>query len=158
MEEIAMNIFVLDYDIQKCVEATVNRHVVKMVLETSQLLCTTLNLLGVETPYKSCHMKHPCRLWTGVSQSNFVWLCEYGNALANEYTYRYGKVHASLEVIKFCQKHVNVLPDGDLTPFAQAMPEQYKDSDAVVAYRKYYLGEKRDLFSWTKREIPEWVF
>ena len=45
-----------------------------------------------------------------------------------------------------------------LTPFALAMPEQYKSDDHVEAYRNYYMSEeKQKIASWNKRrEKPEW--
>lgn len=152
-----MNIFVLDYDLGRCVESAVDRHVSKMVLETAQLLCTSLNLVGVKTAYRSCHMNHPCRLWAGRSRSNFNWLCEYGLLLGKEYTYRYGKVHKSEGVIRECMELAGSIESGDLTEFAQAMPDEYKDIDAVTAYRRYYNGAKRHLFSWKGRTVPEWI-
>jgi hypothetical protein len=47
--------------------------------------------------------------------------------------------------------------DDDLTPFAQAMPDEYKHDDAVVAYRAYYINEKANLLRYTKRERPSWL-
>lgn len=152
-----MNIFILGYDLKSCVESCVDRHASKMVLETAQLLCTSLNLLGIETPYRSSHRNHPCRLWSGLSRGNFEWLCEYGAFISEEFKYRYKKCHKSGEVIKFCSKYISRLPAGDRTPFAQAMPEEYKCNDPVLAYRNYYNGKKRHLFKWTGRPVPEWI-
>ena len=39
-----MNIFVLDNDPKKCAEAHCNKHVVKMILEHAQLMCTAHHL------------------------------------------------------------------------------------------------------------------
>ena len=50
-----------------------------------------------------------------------------------------------------CDKHVV-----KMTNFVQAMPEQYKQTDPVEAYRKYYLGEKASFAKWTKRKAPDW--
>jgi len=152
-----MNIFILDYDIKKCTESLVDSHASKMVLETAQLLCTTLNILGVETPYKSCHMNHPCRLWAGKTQQNFAWLIDYGIALSEEFAYRYENFHKSQKVIQECAKFINKVPAGPLTRFAQAMPDEYKTDDAVKSYRNYYNGAKTHLFKWTKRETPSWI-
>ena len=38
-----------------------------------------------------------------------------------------------------------------------AMPDQYKCSDPVHAYRLYYLNEKQRMLVWRKRGPPAWV-
>ena len=48
-----MNIFVLDRSPQAAAQMQCDRHVVKMVLESAQMLCTAVNLLGGESPYLS---------------------------------------------------------------------------------------------------------
>jgi hypothetical protein len=48
------------------------------------------------------------------------------------------------------------LPDIGLTPFAQAMPDQYKHEDAVMAYRQYYLAEKSKIAKWKHGNAPDW--
>ncbi|MET1254222.1 pyrimidine dimer DNA glycosylase/endonuclease V [Aliikangiella maris] len=153
-----MNIFILDEDIQRCAEYHCDKHVVKMILESVQLLCTALNKKGFKTPYKSTHMKHPCVLWVESSFDNFEWLIDLTIALNAEYRYRFAKTHD--------HKSMAVLPEieklyyqrNGLTPFAQAMPDKYKvDGDAVRAYRQFYLGEKMHFAAWTNRAVPEWV-
>ena len=69
-----MNIFVLDDDIRTCARYHCDQHVVKMILESAQLLCTALNKQGFRTPYRSTHVKHPCVLWLEQSYDNFLWL------------------------------------------------------------------------------------
>ncbi len=151
-----MNIFALHSDPLQAAIFHCDKHCVKMVLESAQMLCTNLNLKGIETPYKSCHKNHPCTIWARETCSNYSWLCELGLALSNEYTFRYNKTHASEKVIQFCYSNKHNFPEGPLTPFAQAMPEQYKCDDAIQAYRNYYIGEKKDFAIWSKREVPDW--
>jgi hypothetical protein len=45
-----------------------------------------------------------------------------------------------------------------LTPFALAMPNEFKTDDPVESYRNYYMSEpKQKIASWKKkREKPEW--
>ena len=130
-----------------------------MPLETAQMLSTTLNHYGLVSPYKPTHKNHPCTMWTKASRENFLWLCELGIQLCAEYTYRYGRVHACQQVIDVCRKHANAcsFPAIAQTPFAMAMPGQYRDSDAVTAYRRYYCEAKRSLFKWTGRDTPDWA-
>ena len=151
-----MNIFALHSEPIQAAEFHCDKHVVKMILESAQMLCTNLNLLNLETPYKSCHKNHPCTLWARETRDNFTWLCDLGIALSMEYTYRYEKIHASEKVIEHCYSLRHHIPKGELTQFAQAMPDVYKCTDSVQAYRQFYIHEKKDFAIWSKREVPEW--
>jgi hypothetical protein len=153
-----LNIFILDEDVQRCARYHCDQHVVKMILESAQLLCTALNKKGFSTPYRSTHSKHPCVLWTEESYSNFKWLSRLALALNEEYRYRYGPEsdHKSIEVVTAVQ--VFEFDDVGLTPFAQAMPDEYKvPGNAVAAYRNFYIGEKLTFATWTRRRKPAWV-
>lgn len=153
-----MNIFILDKNIIKCAKFHCDQHVVKMILESVQILCTSLNKKGFTTPYKSTHINHPCVLWVEESYDNFSWLSELAFALNDEYKYRYRKTtnHSSINVLEEISK-IKFESFG-LTEFAQAMPDQYKVSgDAVSAYRKFYVGEKMKFAKWTRRKPPAWI-
>jgi len=150
-----MNIFVLDSDPEVAASMACDKHVVKMVLETAQMMCTVVASYGHDTPYRPTHKKHPCTLWAGRSRANWSWLVDHGMSLCEEYTRRYGKVHKSQRVIEWCaMTHID-LPNVSRTPFAQAMPPQYKNPCAVTAYRDYYLGEKSGFATW-KTRAPSW--
>jgi len=103
-----MNIFALSYNVQECAIWHMDKHIVKMPLETAQMLCTVLNKLGISTPYKPVHAKHPCTLWTGINQSNFRWLSNLGLELCKEYSFRYQKEHACHKVIIECISSINI--------------------------------------------------
>ena len=153
-----MNIFVLDKNIKKCAQYHCDQHVSKMILESAQILCTSLNKQGFQTPYKSTHVKHPCVLWVEESYSNFLWLKQLAIELNNEFIYRYDKDkdHASIKVLTEIEVHT--FTDKGLTEFAQAMPDKYKfKNDAVRAYRNFYRGEKVRFAKWTKRSAPKWI-
>lgn len=148
----------LDTDIKTCAKFHCDQHVVKMILESVQIMCTALNKKGITTPYKSTHSKHPCVLWTEKSYDNFLWLTKLTLALNDEYKYRYNKTtnHSSIDVL-FEIKQTKFESSG-LSEFAQAMPDKYKiPGDAVSAYRKFYLGEKMKFAKWTRRKPPFWV-
>lgn len=152
-----MNIFILDKDIKQCAKYHCDQHVVKMILESVQLLCTALNKKGFVTPYKSTHMKHPSVLWVEESYDNFIWLRDLTVALNDEYKYRYNKQndHKSMAVLPNIEQYA--FPAIGLTPFPQAMPDIYKvDGDAVAAYRQFYRGDKAKFAKWTKRAVPSW--
>lgn len=148
-----MNIFVIDKDPTIAAQSLCDKHVVKMILESAQMLCV---VHGPGAPYKAAFHKHPCTIWAGKSEQNHKWLCEHAKAMCIEYTKRYGKIHKSETVIDFLMLNKPVLPNLGLTPFAQAMPEQYKNADPVSAYRSYYLGEKRHFAKWKNSDVPLW--
>ena len=153
-----MNIFILDSDPVVAARSQIDKHVVKMPLETAQLLCTAARVHGATcVRYKATHGKHPCTLWAGTTRGNYAWLLEHGLALASEYTRRYGKIHASEAVIADAFRFRGLIPEGVLMPFAQAMPDEYRNADAVRAYRSYYLGAKRAFATWkAPATVPVW--
>lgn len=148
-----MNIFVVDRDPVQAAQDLCDKHVVKMIVETAQMLCSA-HPAGA-APYRRTHAKHPCTLWTAASMQNYMWLIDHGIALCEEYTKRYGKRHKSQDVIEWCRDNAPPLLSLGLTPFAQAMPDQYRDPDPVTAYRNYYQGEKRRFATW-KGSKPSW--
>ena len=152
-----MNIFVLDKDPKIAATMACDKHVVRMIMETAQMLCTVARNCGYDNaPYKSTHSRHPCTLWAGESSGNWDWLVKHGIALSEEYTERYGKRHKSQDVIEWCRDLGNIVNSGSLTPFAQAMPDKYKNDDAVIAYRNYYKGEKARFAKWKHDNAPDW--
>ena len=142
-----------------CAIMHVDKHVIKMVLETCQILCTVHHLTKSDyiPPYKITHKNHPCIIWTLSSRENYKWLTKLGIELCKEYTYRYGKIHKCQNYIKDMSKNIPDIPRLGFTPPAQAMPEIYKSNNTVESYRAYYFFEKMELHSWKKREIPEWI-
>ena len=150
-----MNIFVLHREPRIAATMMCDKHVVKMILETAQMMCTIVALQGHETPYRPTHARHPCTLWAAQSIANWNWLVEHGTALCDEYTKRYNKVHKSQHIIEWCAATHIDLPEIPQTPFAQAMPPQYRNECAVTAYRAYYMGEKARFATW-KTETPAW--
>ena len=151
-----MNIFILDHDIYKSVEYLCDKHVVKMSLETAQILCSPF--VPGTAPYKRTHYNHPCSLWTRSNKQNYEWLLEYGQAICNEYSRRYHKIHKSESVIHWCKINHTVLqlPSKNLTNFALAMPDKYKTDCPVESYRNYYKGEKTHMATWKHTKEPYW--
>ena len=150
-----MNVFYLDECYNKAAEYHNDRHCVKMILETCQLLCTAHWVSGNEAPYKQTHTNHPCAIWARASIDNYVWLCNLGLALCEQYELRYGKQHKTYQHLVWCMDNVPNLPDIGFTEPAQAMPDEYKCDEPVVAYRVYYMTDKRHLASW-KVGQPAW--
>ena len=151
-----MNIFAVDKDPKISAQQLCDKHVVKMILESAQMLCSAYP--NGDAPYKRAFYNHPCTIWARESQENYEWLLAHAYAMCQEYTRRYGKVHKSIYAIEWCGKNYIKLqlPQKGLTEFAQAMPEQYKNKCSVTAYRSYYNGEKAGFATWKKRETPKW--
>lgn len=152
-----MNIFVTNDCPVKSASYLDDKRKVKMALESTQMLCTALNLFGIQTPYKSAHVNHPCSIWVRQSQQNWMWLWDHAIALINEYKRIYNKAHACEKVLKEIQNKHLVLPDIGLTPFANCARSKERGIDFTmeqnvnVAY-KLYLNERWDN---DKRE-PTW--
>lgn len=135
-------------------------HVVKMILEIAQLLCTAHHVLGSSglsicpKVHKKTHMNHPSAIWVRSGLFQYTWTAHLGIWLCLEYTFRYGKVHASqLTLVWLATYAPDTIPQIPWTNPPQCMPDQYKNSDSVEAYRKYYKGDK----AYTKRTQPEWI-
>lgn len=155
-----MNIFVLHSDPWVAAAHHCDKHVVKMILETAQMLSAAHHLYptGKNLPlYKKTHVNHPCTQWCIKSLSNYQWLAKLGVALCEEYTYRYGKVHKSANLISQLYNTPANISDVGLTPMALAMPDEFKTNDPVVSYRLYYIQKKLPFCKYTRRPIPYWL-
>ena len=90
-----MNIFYLDHDPRLAAQYHCDKHVVKMILESAQLLCTAVNIRagGQVSPYKTTHVNHPCSIWVRQNSANAMWVWYLLCYLNAEYSFRYGKLH-----------------------------------------------------------------
>ena len=152
-----MNIFYVDYDIEKNVVYHCDRHVIKMILESAQLLCSVHHSVGSWQPYmyKATHINHPDALWSRTSLENYAYLYSLAILLGEEYTYRYGKVHKSIEVVQ--QLPIPDLPDLPFSHPPKCVHDDFKNiEDTVEAYRAYYKRDKAHFCTWKYREIPYW--
>lgn len=150
-----MNIFYLDSNPVKAAQMMCDKHVIKMPLETAQLLCNAFP--RGTTPYKNTHESHPCSIWVKKSRANFEWLIAHGFALCKEYTYRYEREHKSANVIQWCKERIDQIQfkfEGFTEP-PQCLPDEFKCDYTELAYQNYYLNDKFDMAVWTKREIPK---
>ena len=144
-----MNIFVTDPDPVASAQVLPDKHIVKMPLETCQMLAIVASEkwghgFGVlpkldGTPYKTekgAFRNHPCTVW---AQDNYTWLILHGLALCYEYTHRYGKKHSCQSTIAHCTQ---IFPPQDHDPksFAFAGPDEFKydtSIDTFTAYKRY---------------------
>ena len=151
-----MNIFLLSFNPRIAAEHHCDKHVVKMILETAQLLYSAFPSVPIGG-YKKTHVNHPCAIWTRESQDNYAWLCELGLALCAEYTFRYGRIHKTQSHIEWLTANPPDLPAIGVTEIRQAMPVEYKRANPVEAYRAYYIGAKARLLTYSKRSSPAFL-
>lgn len=178
-----MNIFVLDQNPERAARYHMDIHF-KMILESGQILSTAHRLVDghlytektalnrsikrwalpdsrERVLYKATHVNHPCAVWARENDQNYLWLFSLFLALCNEYTYRTGKIHKTdrelSDTLSF--PPYNIPKAAEKTSFPQAMPDEYKDPDPVVAYRKYYQFKADTLsrVSWSNRSVPHFI-
>ncbi len=153
-----MNIFVLSENPVEAAREQCDQHVVKMPCESAQLLCTALASVGISEPwmYEPTHRDVAISRWVRESRGNFEWLVEHGLALCSEYTRRYGREHASESIIRACSA-IRFPVEGERTSFVQVMPDEYRNEDAVTAYRNFYQKAKVRFARWRHSEKPSWM-
>lgn len=173
-----MNIFALDHSPILAAQMHCDKHVVKMILESAQLLSTAHRILdgqlivhgkkkiyvldNVENDelfYKTTHQNHPSAIWCRQTEGNYVWLHQLLRKLCHEYSYRYDKIHKCerIGLVAALEQIPTNINAGALQPFAMAMPDDCKGPDPVQAYRNYYMRYKKDIATWNKaRPAPNW--
>lgn len=163
-----MNIFFLSEDPYEAARLQVDKHVVKMIVETAQLLSTSHRVLDGndkgELPdkreaifYKVTHRNHPSAIWARTSVENYNWLVDHFDGLLSEYTHRYDKQHACTKLLYDIQSPPFALKDWDWTEPPCCMPDECKIGSYVDNYREYYRKHKSHIFSWKNREEPIWI-
>ena len=141
-----MNIFYLDANPAEAARMQCDRHVVKMILETAQLLSTAHHELDGESPaYKPTHKNHPSAVWVRSSAVAYRWAWHHLQALGREYQRRYGKVHKTIrEHLDSLYSVPKAIPSGDFSEPPQCMPDEYKRDDTTLAYQLYYNAKADD--------------
>lgn len=158
-----MNIFAIegsgnDIDWVKSAQSQDNYRVVKMILESTQMLCCALNeLSGAQvTPYRSTHKNHPSTKWVRESSANFESLVVHTMALLEEYSSRFGKVHKCASVLEHCIDGYSpsLFPRQEPTILPLCMPPEYKSDNIVESYRSFYASKPR--MRYPKDKVPHW--
>jgi len=178
-----MNIFYIDECPKQAAKWMVDKHVVKMILETAQLLSTAHRFVdGIESDgisssgrrkkiwvlrdnrenimYQATHINHPSAIWARDTLANYQWLWQHLKALCEEYTYRYDKVHKvqSCGLMDMLYTPPYDIKKYNMTKMPSAMDEEYRISNNPIKnYRNYYKFGKASLHKWTKRQQPEWI-
>ena len=156
-----MNIFFLHRDPQWAANSLCDKHVPKMLLESAQMLSTAIQTHTgkVDYLYKSAYPNHPMTKWVGLNKNNFDWAFKNANCIGQEYFKRFDKIHKSSKILLniLSNNHREYIPTGEFTEPPQCMPDEYKDKDYVIAYRKYYMGAKAYFAKWERGvDAPEW--
>ena len=156
-----MNIFYLSRDPVKAARFHCDKHVVKMILETAQLLSTAHRVLDNadhELLYRVTHKNHPCAIWIRESRDNYKWALELMKALNAEYMERYGKAspHKSMSLLPLLRKPPKKLKARGFSNPPQCVPEDCKRRGTVAAYRAYYRKHKSRFAVWAYSKTPNW--
>lgn len=159
-----MNIFAIEktenneIDWAQSARSLDNYRVVKMILESCQMLCTALNDQHGEqvTPYKNAHLNHPSTKWVRASSANFECLVEHTLAMLDEYTERFGKIHKCAGVLEKVLDlyDPSLFPTDKPTTLPLCMPDEYKSPDIVGSYRRFYADKPR--MRYPKSKVPTW--
>jgi len=154
-----MNVFFLDSSPSRAAEYHCDKHVVKMVLESAQLLSTAHHVLdgGSSVPLKKTHEHHPSAIWVRSSGGAYRWTFELFYCLLIEHQRRYGTRHSFWQHVADLRVPPFGIADGDAMPPPQVMPTQYQvEGDPVAAYRAYYRGDKARFARWKLGNVPPW--
>lgn len=155
-----MNIFYVDTDPVMSARQLCDQHILKMQIESAQMLATAHWETGGTAPYKRAHVNHPSTKWTRQSIQHYRWLVEHGLEICKEFTRRYGNDHRTRLVLEWLKENEPSIPDTGFTEPPQCMPDEFKDSDTVKAYQKFYVLDKVKVkgLQWKKsNNQPNWI-
>lgn len=164
-----MNIFWLDYDIEKAARAMNDVYTYNHIRENGNMILAALMNNGVPDEVLPdvgvSHQNHPCTEWVGHSLQTMFKTLQFTRAIHNEYRYRYGeeKTHGWYEYVMNIPTDIykEYLPDtGELPEPPQTILDAYKCNDFVTAYRYYYVNEKypKEWCVYEKgRNEPHWI-
>jgi len=156
-----MNIFYYNHNQEICAQQHCDKHVVKMIVEYAQIMSTTHRVVdNSDNPllYKQTHVNHPSVIWCRYSRENYEWLYGLFIEVCKEYTYRYGKIHATEVRLKSI---LSTPPKGlESSVFIEptpAMSNKYiVKNDSIQSYINQFNYEKSHLASWKNRNTPNW--
>ena len=158
-----MNIFYLDRDPKIAAEMHCDKHVVKMILESAQMMSTAHRVLDGDTYadennlYKVAHKNHPSTIWVRSSSRHYDWLFQLWVHLLEQYTARYDKFHKSELLLHGLSTFPKAIEDNGYIDPPQCMSAYCKNDDTVEAYRTYYLLEKMSFAQYRNGNKPYWM-
>lgn len=154
-----MNIFYVHEDPKISARMLCDQHILKMGIESAQMLSTAHWMTGGSAPYKKAHVNHPSTKWTRHSILHYNWLSIHAKEILLEYTRRYGKHHKTEDIVDWLTANKPEIPDLGFTPPPQCMPEDYKHEDTIKAYRTFYIKDKLGVkgLTYKKSSAPIWI-
>lgn len=156
-----MNIFILHSDAKENAKLYSDKHIIKMILESTQILCTVSHLKGIDAPYKSTHENHPCVKWVLQSESHWDMLVNMVRGLNDEYKFRYNKTnnHKSFDVMEKLIKPKFDRKEATGKFFAVVDEVKFLGLvDTIKEYRKYYKYKFNTIkMTYKNRDIPEFI-
>jgi len=152
-----MNVFACHPDPVIAATWLADQHVVKMVTETAQILSTVLHIQGDlgQGLFKPTHKGHPCVVVANKDNGYFSWTLRHGIALADEYTTRFGRTHASLKVLETVASLRPVIQQKP-EMWALAMPKGFDQPDVHSLYRAYLSSKYGAWHERGGRATPRW--
>lgn len=159
-----MNIFVTSTCPEECARVLDDKRVVKMVLESAQLLSTAISFLNcpdLKAPYRVTHINHPCSVWAREGRGNYSWLLQHFEALCREYTHRFGKTHRCQEHMETFRRAVPYFQNSPCQEFVNCATLHKHIEDVTLAYQLELEAKwVRDVRApkWTCRSQPEWRY
>ena len=155
-----MNIFYINENPITAARELADDHIRKMQIESAQMCCTAHWETGGTAPYKRAYKNHPSTIWVRQSIQHYRWLVKHGLEVCNEFEKRYDKVHATKQVLLWCKDNEPSLPDNKFVEPPQCMPDEFKGSDALEAYKRFYILDevKVKKLDWKKlNNKPSWI-
>jgi hypothetical protein len=157
-----VNIFYLDRDPKIAAQMHCDKHCIKMILESAQMLSTAHRVIDGDDYanerglYKMAHKNHPSTIWVRSSDEHYNWMYSLMLSQMEEYTYRYDKHHATERLIEPLRLLPTSIENNGFVDPPMCMPEYCKKDDVVSSYQNYYIEEKSDFATWKRRAMPEW--
>lgn len=175
-----MNLFVLSLDPEENAAMHCDQHVVKMILEATQVMCTTLRIdrcFG-STPrpltkeelsslrasegapahwYKATHPNHPLCVWARSHKEHYRFVRRYALSLHAEFQRRFGKRHRSGDLCETLPDPVHPVDGPWVVRPVLCMPDRYKGEDPVQSYRSFYSAEKTRFAQYRHGPAPAWL-
>jgi len=162
-----VNFFYLDTDPKKCAQYYCNKHIVKIPIEIAQILSKIHYQLNSGIDYDKIYkdslvVKNTLGpyLWAIESLDNYIWTCNLGLELINEYKFRYNKKTFKTEIVlETLLNNLPNLPKIGITKFIgtnQFDMFQFVSNDPIICSRYNYCEMKCNNDIWTNRTKPYW--
>ena len=172
-----MNIFYLDENPNSAAQYHGDKHVVRMVLETAQILSTAHHVLDGNDNrssqqaldrglYRPSHFNHPTVQWVRELSDHYTWTWKFFVSLCDEFEFRTEGQAAQIiptnrateATTKQILQRPTILKQNLSVP-PLVMPEEFHRDDAVESYRDYYFYKWQKgivSYEWGRR-MPDWL-